>query len=94
MDNEQLPFNSLPGSVQEYLLREMELDYDGYESSKAETVHDIMHGDCSPTNELIIKNYYKALSPEFLFRYILNVHDDAKRQVDACAEAMRKIGAF
>ena len=94
MDNEQLPFSDLPGSVQEYLLREMELDYDGYESSKAETVHNIMHGDCSPTNELIIKNYYKALSPEFLFQYIVNVHDDAKRQVDACAEAMRKIGPF
>ena len=66
MDNDQLPFNSLPGSVQEYLLREMELDYDGYESSKAETVHDIMHGDCSPTNELIIKNYMLSMSKEVL----------------------------
>ena len=94
MDNEQLPFSDLPGSVQEYLLREMELDYDGYESSKAECIHQILCGNCSTTNEFIIKNYYKALSPEFLFRYILNVHDDAKRQVDACAEAMRKIGSF
>ena len=90
----EMKFSELPCSVQESLLWDMELEYDGYESSKAETVHDIMHGDCSSTNEFIIKNYYKALSPEFLFRYILNVHDDAKRQVDACAEAMRKIGAF
>ena len=91
----EMKFNELPCSVQESLLWDMELEYDGYESSKAECIHQILCGSyCSSTNELIIKNYYKALSPEFLFRYILNVHDDAKRQVDECAEAMRKIGSF
>lgn len=91
----EMKFNELPCSVQESLLWDMELEYDGYESSKAECIHQILCGSyCSSTNELIIKNYYKALSPESLFRHILNVHDHAKRQVDACAEAMRKIGAF
>ena len=62
----EMKFDELPCSVQESLLWDMELDYDGYESSKAETVHDIMHGDCSPTNELIIKNYMLSMSKEVL----------------------------
>ena len=92
----EMKFSELPCSVQESLLWDMELEYDGYESSKAETIHQILCGSCycSSTNELVIENYYKALSAESLFRHILNVHDDAKRQVDACAEAMRKIGSF
>ena len=90
----EMKFNELPCSVQESLLWDMELEYDGYESSKAECIHQILCGNCSTTNEFVIKNYYKALSAEFLFRHILSVHDGAKRQVDECAQAMRKIGSF
>lgn len=90
----EMKFNELPWSVQESLLWDMELEYDGYESSKAECIHDISNGICSSANKFVIENYYKALSAESLFRHILNVHDDAKRQVDECAEAMRKIGSF
>ena len=83
MDNDQLPFNSLPGSVQEYLLREMELDYDGYESSKAETIHMILCGsDCSSTNESIIKNYWKALSPERLSVFLGHAEEHVNRTTD------------
>lgn len=90
----EMKFNELPCSVQESLLWDMELDYDGYESSKAECIHDILNGFCSSTNKFAIENYYKALSAESLFRHILNVHDCAKQQVDECAQAMRKIGSF
>lgn len=90
----EMKFNELPCSVQESLLWDMELEYDGYESSKAECIHDILNGTCSSANKFAIENYYKALSAESLFRHILNVHDGAKRQVDECAEAMRKIGSF
>ena len=79
----EMKFDELPCSVQESLLWDMELDYDGYESSKAETVHDIMHGDRSPTNELIIKNYMLALSKEALRDRLaaltLEAFDTAKR---------------
>ena len=63
----EMKFNELPCSVQESLLWDMELEYDGYESSKAETIHTILCGShCSSTNELIIKNYMLALSKEAL----------------------------
>lgn len=63
----EMKFDELPCSVQESLLWDMELDYDGYESSKAETIHTILCGShCSSTNELIIKNYMLSMSKEVL----------------------------
>ena len=35
-------FSDLPYALQESLLWEFSLDYDGYESSKAEAVHDVL----------------------------------------------------
>ena len=67
MDANTFRFNDLPELVQEALLWDMELEYDGYESSKSETIHMILCGsDCSSTNELIIKNFMLALSKEAL----------------------------
>lgn len=80
----EMKFNELPCSVQESLLWDMELEYDGYESSKAETIHTILCGShCSSTNELIIKNYMLALSKEALRDRLaaltLEAFDTAKR---------------
>ena len=80
----EMKFDELPCSVQESLLWDMELDYDGYESSKAETIHTILCGShCSSTNELIIKNYMLALSKEALRDRLaaltLEAFDTAKR---------------
>lgn len=80
----EMKFSELPCSVQESLLWDMELEYDGYESSKAETIHQILCGShCSSTNELIIKNYMLALSKEALRDRLatltLEASDTAKR---------------
>ena len=80
----EMKFNELPCSVQESLLWDMELEYDGYESSKAECIHQILCGShCSSTNELIIKNYMLALSKEALRDRLatltLEAFDTAKR---------------
>ena len=79
----EMKFDELPCSVQESLLWDMELDYDGYESSKAECIHQILHGICTTTNELIIKNYMLALSKEALRDRLatltLEASDTAKR---------------
>ena len=80
----EMKFSELPCSVQESLLWDMELEYDGYESSKAETIHTILCGShCSSTNELIIKNYMLALSKEVLRDRLaaltLEAFDTAKR---------------
>ena len=83
MDANRIEFNDLPEVVQEYLLWDMELDYDGYESSKAETIHMILCGsDCSSTNESIIKNYWKALSPERLSVFLGHAEEHVKRTTD------------
>ena len=83
MKTTEMKFNELPCSVQESLLWDMELEYDGYESSKAETIHQILCGSCSTTNEFVIKNYMLALSKEALRDRLatltLEAFDTAKR---------------
>ena len=77
-------FDDLPGSLQESFLWDMELDYDSYESSKAETIHLIQVGaEISSTNKLIIANYYKALSVESISARAVNIFKDIKRQEQA-----------
>ena len=83
MKTTEMKFNELPCSVQESLLWDMELEYDGYESSKAECIHQILCGNCSTTNEFVIKNYMLALSKEALRDRLatltLEAFDTAKR---------------
>jgi ribosomal silencing factor RsfS len=74
-------FNDLPGSLQESFLWDMELDYDSYESSKAECIHMINVGaDISSTNKMIIANYFKALSVETISARAVNIFKDIQRQ--------------
>ena len=63
-------FNDLPWCVQKRLLHEMELHYDSYESSKAQTIEQIKHGHIDSYNEFVIKNYYNAVSEDFLVTVI------------------------
>jgi hypothetical protein len=64
--NKPSSWTDLPNTLLEVLLWDMDLDYCSYESSKAETIHEILNGNPSVTNSLIISNYYKALSVETL----------------------------
>lgn len=74
-------FDSLPAVIQERLLWNMELDYDSYEGSKADTIHLIMVGSTiSRTNELIIKNY-AALGVDTLVAYLGQERDAAAKSV-------------
>jgi hypothetical protein len=76
-------FNDLPWSIQERLLWEMELDYNNYESSKAETIHEISNGYVYSPNDLIIKNYYKAISEDFLLTIInQELEENERRQTN------------
>lgn len=60
-------FFDLPWALQEILLWEMNtLDYDGYESSRAECIHDISNGNVSTTNKGYINNFYQNVSVEYL----------------------------
>ena len=60
-------FFDLPWALQEDLLWEMNnLDYDSYESSRAECIHDIRNGNVGSANEEKINNFYKNVSVEKL----------------------------
>jgi hypothetical protein len=78
------PFTSLPADVQESLLWDMELNYDSYESSQAEAIHSILCGNIYDNNEMVIENYYKALSLDDLASRIQHTMDGAKRTIENC----------
>lgn len=60
-------FFDLPWVLQEILLWEINnLDYDGYESSRAECIHDIMNGNINYRNKDLINNFYQNVSVEYL----------------------------
>lgn len=60
-------FSDLPDVLQEILLWEMNtLDYDCYESSRAECIHAIMNGNVNSTNSGYIKNFYQNVSVDHL----------------------------
>lgn len=63
-------FFDLPGSLQESLLWDMELDYDSYESSKAEKIHEIMvyEGHIKGRNRDVINTAYRFMDEEMLRR--------------------------
>lgn len=72
-----LYWQECPRSILEDFLWELELDYDPYEGSKAEVVHDALCGaGLSDTNEKIINACWRMLSEELF-------HDRCKKQIES-----------
>jgi hypothetical protein len=83
-------FFALPAYVQAALLWDMELDYDCYDSSKAECIHGILCGThISHTNEAIIKNFYHALTAPALRMVTRQLIDLADQQVAAMEQLLK-----
>jgi len=81
-------FDQLPASIQERLLWDMELDYDSYESSNADTIHSILVGSTfSERNQQIVRNYCKALSDETIKVY-------ARQEREAIAASLAALDKF
>ncbi len=79
----KLTFNQLPSQLQERLLWEMDLDYDSYESSMAEEIHNTLNGRASLTNERIINTYCTALSDEVLKEHIAILRGQLSQQINS-----------
>ena len=78
-------FFDLPGSLQESLLWDMELDYDSYESSKAEKIHEIMmyEGNIGGRNRDVINTAYRFMDEEMLRRRAMAELELVNEQVKA-----------
>ena len=90
--NTKPEWNALPRVMQEELLWDMELDYDGYESSKVEEISKILSEDgyISSINEAIIKNYYTALSlPDLIIR-VQHVRDRLVRELAGVTDLLNR----
>lgn len=57
-------WEQLPASIRESLLWDCELEYDAYESSKAEKIHEILCGNIDGTNKQIVDTAWKFLSED------------------------------
>lgn len=82
MNDPNITFESLPRSVKETILWELELEYDHYESSKVSEIMDILNGNSLyEINEAAIKAYWSALTPDSLIRLMSPVLSDLESQV-------------
>lgn len=59
----------------------MELDYDYFESSMAETVHYIIVSEPSENNRHIIENAYKFMTEDFLKARAKGVQEEVQRNL-------------
>ena len=57
------------------------LDYDGYESSRAECIHDIMNGNANSTNKGYIKNFYQNIDVEYLRRHAAQCKESLQNSI-------------
>ncbi len=81
--------SELPHSVYEEMLWEMDaLDYDGYESSRAECIHDIMNENVSRRNSELISSYYERLTAEEVHTKMSNKLDNLNNQSNYIRECM------
>jgi hypothetical protein len=55
-------WSNCPVVILDHWLWEAELKYDPYESSKAQAIHDILCGNPSETNKLILDNLWAKLT--------------------------------
>jgi hypothetical protein len=76
-------FFDLPWVLQEILLWEIDnLDYDSYESSRAQCIHDISNGAVSSFNKYRIENFYKNVSVEYLQLRAKQCKESLQRTID------------
>lgn len=76
-------WTSIPSKLLETILWDIDsLDYEPYESSKAECINDTTNENVSDINRKIIDAYWKALSNEQFDRFVHNELDAAKALVD------------
>lgn len=73
-----------PGVVLESLLWDLELEYDIYESSKAETIHHITcnSDDISSYNEELIRDYWDNMTASDFRHRLLNVKQHLEWQLE------------
>jgi hypothetical protein len=76
-------FFDLPWVLQEILLWEIDnLDYDSYESSRAQCIHEISAGFVSSNNKYIIDNFYKNVSVDKLQHISASSKESLQRSID------------
>ena len=76
-------FFDLPDVLIESFLWDMELEYDPYEGSKAETIHSILYNPPSSNNEYAVSNYWKALSEESFQMRVKSIKESLENELKA-----------
>lgn len=80
MKNRPQLWSDLPYCLRERLAENCNLKYDGYESSRAEALSDLMNGIDYRDNEKIVQNYYSELKDEDLSYHVRSQLNSLKSQ--------------
>jgi hypothetical protein len=74
-------WENLPLSVREQFLWDCELEYDSYDSGKAECIHEILNGVINDENQRIVDMAWKSMSPETFRLRLEQARDTVKEQL-------------
>lgn len=80
----------LPGPILEQFLWDCELEYDSYESSKAERVHSILNGSIYEDNQRIVDTAWKFMSEDSFRIRCENARNSLKSQLEEIQELLDK----
>jgi hypothetical protein len=84
-------FHDLPASLREELLWDMDLDYDTYESSMADTVNILLHStEIWGKNADIINEYWNNLSEDTFQAKVKGLIENQQQQVKALKKLVDK----
>lgn len=81
-------WEQLPAVVQEQFLWDCDLDYDSYESSKAECIHDSMNGGMGIRNRETVDTAWKFMSEDSFKLRLEQARDSLKDQLRQVEELL------
>lgn len=81
-------WEQLPGPLLEQLLWDCDLDYNHWESSKAECIHDITNGNINDDNRRIVNTAWKFMSEDSFKLRLEQSRDVLKEQLRIVEEML------
>jgi hypothetical protein len=81
-------WNQLPASILNQLLWDCDLEYDGYEESKAGKINEIENGQINDTNRRIVDTAWKFMSEESYNLRLEQERDSLKEQLKLIEELL------
>lgn len=90
MKNRPAKWQDLPYSIQESIIGNCDLEYDSYESSRAEAIENLLNGN-GYDNDDVVQHYYSQMSDDELFELICRNVGNLQEQLNNLIDFRNKL---